>query len=113
MEKTKTTKKEVSNPMRIPICQKTKLKEIGDGNPREGLTKALAFYDELMMNPERILMKDVDIFMSHLKLYYPDNHYNHFDNFPAVVRKFLKNGFPDFNIITSKRFEKNLKEFDK
>lgn len=113
MEKKKKPKKEVSNPMRIPIHQKNRLKEIGQGNPREGLTKTLALFDELMANPERILMKDVDTFMSHLRLYYSDNHYSHFDNFPAVVRKFLKSGYPDFSIMEGKRFEKNLEEFDK
>ena len=111
MEKKKTTKKEISNPMRIPIHQKNKLKEIGQGNPREGLTTVIGIYDELMANPEHILMRDVDTLMAHLKLHYSDNHYKHLDNFPAFFRKFLKRGIPDFSIIQNKRFEKNLEEY--
>jgi len=98
--------------MRIPSHQKYKLKNIGNGNPREGLTKVLAVYDQLMMHPEQILMRDVETLMTHLKLHYPDNHYEHFDNFPAVFRMFLKRGTPDFSIMTGKRVEKNLEEYD-
>lgn len=112
MEKKKTTKKEISNPMRIPTHQKNKLKEIGQGNPREGLTKALGVYDQLMANPEQILMKDVDVLMSDLRLYFSDNHYDHFDNFPAVFRSFLKSGVPDFSIMKNKRSEKSLEEYE-
>jgi len=108
----KTSKKDISSPMRIPFYQKNKLKKIGQGNPREGLTKVLGVYDTLMANPERILMKDVDTLMNHLKLHYSDNHYSHFDNFPAVFRMFLKRGSPDFSIMTGKRSEKSLDEYE-
>jgi len=64
-----------------------------------------------MVNPEQILMNDVDTLMSHLKLHYPDNHYDHFDNFPAVFRMFLKRGIPDFSIMTGNRVEKSLEEY--
>ena len=111
MERKKNTKKEISNPMRIPTYQKNKLKKIGEGNPREGLTKVLGIYDQLMANPEQILMKDVDTLMNHLKLHYSDNHYSHFDNFPAVFRMFLKRGVPDFSIMTNKRVEKPIDDF--
>ena len=95
MERKKNTKKVISNPMRVPTYQKVKLKKIGEGNPREGLTKVLGIYDQLMANPEQILMRDVDTLMSHLKLHYPDNHYDHFNNFPAFFMSFLKSGVPD------------------
>ena len=116
MERKKTKKNRLSNPvsspMRIPFYQKLKLEEIGQGNPRHGLTKLLGIYDGLMAKPETILMKDVETLMTHLKLHYPDNHYDHFDNFPAVFRMFLKRGVPDFSIMKSKRVEKNLEEYE-
>lgn len=116
MEKKKAKKNvfenPISSPMRISFYQRTKLKEIGNGNPREGLTRVIALYDDLMANPERILMKDVDTLMSHLRLYYSENHCNHFDNFPAVFRMFLKRGIPDFSIMKSKCFEKKLEEYE-
>ena len=107
MERKKTKKNKFSNPisspMRIPFYQKLKLKEIGQGNPREGLTKVLGIYDQLMTNPEQIIRKDVDTLMAHIKVHYSDNHYSHFDNFPAVVHLFLKSGVPDFSIMKKKQ----------
>ena len=112
MEKKKTRKNEKSTTQRIPNYILTELKQIGNGNWKDGLLSTITTWKIMNKNPEIKLMHDVDIFMSDLRLFYSDNHFKHFDNFPAVVRKFLKTGYPDFSIMSNKRFEKPLKEFE-
>lgn len=86
---------------------------IGDGDWKQGMYVSVEAWKILHKNPEEKIMHDVDVLMTDLRLHYGDNHFDHFDNFPAVMRLFLKSGYPDFSIMTGKRFEKPLKEFDK
>jgi len=112
--KEKTIKKqEKSTPQRIPNHILDELKKIGNGNWKDGLSCSVNAWKIMNENPEIKVMKDVDVLMSDIRLYYSDNHYDHFNNFPAVMHMFLKRGVPDFSIMKSKRFEKSLKEFDK
>jgi len=112
MEKKKTLKNKKSTTQRIPNHILTELKQIGNGDWKAGLLSTITTWKIMNKNPEIKLMHDVDILMSDLRLFYSDNHFKHFDNFPAVVRKFLKTGYPDFSIMSNKRFEKSLKEFE-
>lgn len=112
MKEKKKQKMELSETMRVPKNQKQKLRQIGEGNPRIGLTKILTTYENLTSNPEQILMKDCDVLMAHVRLYCSENHWNHIDNFPAAFRKFIKTGYFDFSIMSDKRYEKPIDEFE-
>ena len=114
MEKKKTiqNRRRKSIVHSVPKSVDKDLCKIGDGNWKKGMYESVEAWKIMHKNPEMKIMHDVDVLMSDLRLHYGDNHYNHFDNFPAVMRLFLKNGIPDFSIMTSKRFEKSLKEFD-
>lgn len=101
-----------SNVRSIPKSLDKDLCEIGKGDWRQGTYEAVEAWKIMHKNPEMKLMHDVDVLMSDLRLYYPDNHYDHFDNFPAVFRMFLKRGSPDFSIMTGKRSEKSLEEYE-
>jgi len=114
MKGEKTPKKhEKSTPQRVPNYILDELKKIGKGDWKNGLSCSVNAWKIMNENPEIKIMNDVDVLMADIRLYYPENHYNHFDNFPAVMRMFLKKGYPDFSIMVGKRFEKNLEEFDK
>jgi len=113
MEKDDKIKNKKYPPKRIPTNQLKKLEKIGEGDWRIGLTKLITTYENLMTNPEQLLMKDCDALMAHVRLYCTDNHWNHIDNFPAVFRKFLKTGYFDFSIMSDKRHEKPIDEFEK
>lgn len=103
MEKKKTIRTmRNTDVVRIPKSQSKTLKKIGDGNIRIGLTKTITIYEQMTSNPERILMQDVEQLMNDLQKHYSANHYNHFDNFPAFFRVFLKRGIPDIGILTGK-----------
>lgn len=113
MEKKKTRKKCIkTETTRIPFNQKQKIEFIGDGDFRQGLTKVLTIYENTTAHPEQILMSDVDKLMSDLKTYYSDNHYNHFTNFPACFKLFLKKGFVNTDILKT-RPEHNIEKFEK
>ncbi len=106
-------KRESSKTYRIKNNTMEDLKKIGDGDWKRGMYVSVEAWKILHKNPEEKIMHDVNVLMTDLRLYYGDNHFDHFDNFPAVVRMFLKKGYPDFSIMMDKRFEKNLEEFDK
>ena len=108
----KTRSSEKSTPKRIPNQILSELKYIGKGDWKRGLIETLSIYKLFASKPENIIMKDVDSLMSHLKQYYDGNHFDHFDNFPAVMRMFLKTGNPDFSIMTSKKVDKNIEEYN-
>jgi len=114
MEKKKTIQniRRKSNVRSVPKSLDKDLCEIGKGDWKKGMYESVEAWKIMHRNPEMKLMNDVEVLMSDLRLYYPGNHYEHFDNFPAVFRMFLKNGVPDFSIMKSKRFEKSLKEFE-
>lgn len=104
-------KRECSKTYRIKNNLIGDLKQIGDGDWKKGMYESVEAWKIMHKNPEMKLMHDVDVLMSDLRLYYPSNHYDHFDNFPAVFRMFLKRGSPDFSIMTGKRVEKSLEEY--
>lgn len=101
-----------STTMRIPDNQKQKIKMIGEGDFRQGLTKVLTIYDTTMRDPEKILMNDVDLLMDDLKKHYGENHYKHFDNFPAFFKMFLKKGHTNVEIL-KQRPEQSIEKFEK
>ncbi len=80
--------------MRIPDDERKQLHKIGNGDPRRGLSIALHVYADVKKDPAKIIMNDVDELMSSIKQYYPENHFNHFSNFPAFMTVFLKTGRP-------------------
>ena len=112
MEKKKTRKINIkSETTRIPVNQKQKITIIGEGDFRQGLTKILTIYENSVAHPEDILMKDVDMIMNDLSRYFGENHYNHFSNFPAFFRMFLKKGYASPDILKT-RPEKNIEKFE-
>ena len=68
------------------------------------------FNEIITQQPEEKLMKHIDNFMVDLKQYYGENHYEHFLNFPAMVRLGLKKGYLDTSILKG-RPEKSIDEF--
>ena len=115
MEKKKTMPKTRRHSIvrSIPKTLDKDLCKIGNGDWKQGMYESVEAWKIMHKNPEMKLMHDVEVLMTDLQLHYPENHYSHFDNFPAVFRMFLKKGYPDFSIMMGKRFEKSLKEFDK
>ena len=101
---------EKSTTKRISNYALVELKKIGDGDWKRGLVKSINAHDVLNKNPEIKLMHDVDMLMSDLMLYYGDNHYEHFTNFPSCFRQFLKKGFQNWSMI-NKRYDKPIDEF--
>lgn len=90
-----------SKVIRVNKIQIIKLKEIGRGNHKVGLEKVLNVYEIITQQPEEKMMKHIDNFMVDLKQYYDENHYDHFTNFPAMVRLGLKKGYLDPSILKS------------
>ncbi len=105
MEKKNTTKNDQKSMRKLSVVRSIpkhvdkRLNEIGQGDWKKGLYVAVDAWDIQHKNPEIKLMNDVDILMTDLKLFYPDNHYKHFRNFPAFFRLFLKNGIPNTNFL--------------
>jgi len=95
----------------VPINLNAEFNKIGDGDWKKGMYDAVFAWKILNKNPEQKIMQDIDQFMSDLKYFYGENHYRHFGNFPSVIRKFLKRGYPDFSIM-NKRPEKVIDEFE-
>ena len=111
METKRISKTEKSVVCRIPIRLHSKISKRGGGNFQHGLVAVNSIVEHVEERPEQIIMEDVDNIMIHLQQYYPENHYNHFHNFPAFMRIFLKRGIPDFSILSSKRPEKLIDKF--
>ena len=86
----------------IPKHVDMRLNEIGKGNWKKGLKISIEAWDIQNKNPEIKLMNDVDNLMTDLRTYFPDNHYEHFDNFPAFFLNFLKNGDTNLDMLNKK-----------
>ncbi|GAH50213.1 unnamed protein product [marine sediment metagenome] len=99
-----------SEVIRVNKIQIKKLKEIGKGDHKIGLSKVLNVYEIITQQPEEKLMKHIDNFMVDLKQYYGENHYEHFLNFPAMVRLGLRKGHLDTRILKG-RPEKSIDKF--
>lgn len=106
-----TKKVEKSVVVRVPIALHNKIKNRGGGDFKTGLITVQSICEHLESKPEDIIMGDVDTLMIHLKQYYPENHLNHFHNFPAFMRRFINRGIPDFSILSAKRPEKVIDKF--
>jgi len=99
-----------SKVIRVNKIQIKKLEEIGRGDHKIGLAKVLNVYEAITQQPEEKLMKHIDNFMVDLRQYYGENHYEHFLNFPAMVRLGLRQGYLDTSILKG-RPEKSIDEF--
>jgi len=102
--------------LRIPNHQKKVLEKLGDGNVRNGLTEVLGIHKLVTQQPELILNKDIETYMSHMELFCNENHFEHFvdSGLPALISKFNKTGRIDRNILLSmlnKRAEKPIDDF--
>ena len=112
MEKKKTTKTDQNSMRRhsvvrsIPKHVDKRLNEIGSGDWKKGLYLSVDAWNIQNKNPEIKLMNDVDTLMTDLRSFYPDNHYEHFSNFPAFFKMFLKNGDINVNFL-KKEMNKN------
>lgn len=105
----KVKKKPSSETKRIPIEMIHEFEKMGNGNFKKGLMKSIISYHT--HDPKELLMKDCDMLMDHLKLFFSDNHYQHFDNFPAFFRRFLETGLLDVNyLIKESKNTNNLDE---
>lgn len=107
----KSEKIEKSKVARIPTKLYQKIEKRGDGDFKTGLIKINSFCEHFELKPEQIIMDDVEQLMVHIQRYYPENHYNHFHNFPAFMRVFIKRGIPDFSILSAKRPEKVIDKY--
>lgn len=105
-------KGEKSVVIRVPIKLHQKIKIRGNGSFSIGLIKTETICEQIEREPSEILMEDVSHLMDDLRRYYSDNHYGHFDNFPAFIRMFLKHGNPDFSIMDKKRTDGKEKKKD-
>lgn len=112
MEKKKKTRNftQKSKPCRISKNLFLELEKIGDGDWKHGLLRSIDAHKALNKNPEVKLMNDVDMLMSDLIVYYSNNHYDHFSNFPACFRQFLRKGFQNWAKI-NKRYDKHIDEY--
>lgn len=82
---------------RIPIEYYTTLQQLGNGDFKKGLRKALFLCNSTDIT--NVLMNDCNLLMDHLQLFYNENHNHHFKNFPAFFLKFLQTGDCDFKIL--------------
>jgi len=82
---------------RIPIEYLSTFKQLGDGDFKKGLKKALFICSTT--DPSIVLMKDCNVIMDHLKAFYSTNHNSHFRNFPAFFSKFLETGICDTKLL--------------
>lgn len=112
MKGKKVSKIDRSVVCRIPISLHANIKKRGDGDFRTGLIKTNTICEHVETRPEQIIMEDVDNIMLHLQQYYGDNHYSHFDNFPAFMRNFLNRGIPNYSILNSKQIKKKEGKVD-
>ena len=82
---------------RIPIEYLSDFEQLGDGDFKKGLKKALFICNTT--DPSSVLMNDCNEIMDHLKIFYGTNHNKHFTNFPAFFSKFLETGKCDIKIM--------------
>jgi len=101
-------KKTKSETVRVPLNQKNKIKQIGDGNFRQGVSKLLGIYEMIQNDPTILLQKELDHFGNMVKAFANDNHYQHYldSNMPAVLLKFVKTGRIDHKMINNRPEEK-------
>lgn len=107
----KFTKRSV--PCRIPKHVLLELSKIGNGDWKQGLSKAIDAHNIINKEPEIKLMHDVELLMTDLSTYYSNNHYEHFNNFPACFRQFLKQGHLNWSKINKRYEKKPIDEFEK
>jgi len=103
--------------IRITIDQKQKLNTLGKGNPRNGLAEIIGVHKLVTQQPSMILNKDLELYLSHMETFCPENHYIHFteSGLQALLRCFNNTGKIDRNILLSilgKRAEKPIDEFE-
>ena len=82
---------------RIPIECLSTFEQLGAGDFKKGLRKALFICSTT--DPSLVLMEDCHKIMDHLKIFYGTNHNKHFTNFPAFFSKFLETGKCDIKIM--------------
>jgi len=110
MSKKSVKKDEKSVVCRIPMNIHKEIISRGKGDFRNGIVKTNILCKEVEKNPVNIIMQDVDNLMAHIEQYYPMNHYNHFSNFPAFMKVFLRTGKPPSSKMLNKVFEKQEKK---
>jgi len=107
-------KKEISESTRVPLAQKKKIMEVGDGSFRQGLTKLLTTFEMINKDPSILLLKEFEHFSGMIKAFASENHYEHYlkSNLPALLRSFITSGRVDTNILNG-RVEKPIDSFHK
>jgi len=113
MEKTKFNKNSKYPLCRIPKNQFDKLKEVGTGHWRQGLTKVLENYERFERDPKKLVLAEWDHFCTIFKACLSDNHYQHFDEseLSAVMFRLIKTGNVDYSLVLNKRKETPLEMF--
>lgn len=111
MEKKDIIKNKKYPTKRIPMKQLRKLEQIGEGNWRDGLTKAISIYETI--EPSRILLEDIDRLSEHAKELLSENHFEHFieSGVPRLLVAWVKSG--KVNPAALKPPNKALDEFQK
>ena len=99
-------KNDTTKVIRIPVEYYDEFMRIGGGDWKKGMVRALIAYNCSLENDNvgmDVLMRDCERLMEHLRVFFPENHYAHFSNFPAFLRFFLQTGKIKIDILQTKK----------
>jgi len=89
-------------------------KELGSGRIQHGLIEAKTIVNLVKRDPAKVLQLAFEEYANTIKAFCPDNHYQHFVDsmLPVIHNKFHKTGEVDARILSLRRPETPIDDFD-